>query len=533
MKRRNKSVSLACLLLLILALFITSCGTAVTPGTASASAGGGDAASTAASESPSASAATDASQTVPLVIMTAGDTPPDQQAVFDKIEADTRRTLNIDLDVKYIPWADYIEKVRMMSAAQEKFDICLSFSGVAHEAYGRKEMLALDDLLQQYGQNLLKNIYPSNWVWAKASDGKTIAVPCQYAKDGIYTTLVVRKDLRVKYGLPEITDMDTLGKYLDAVAANEKNITPLLGGSIAGAVTHELEKLYNPVIDIGYQGQGYNIGFWETTGDSAYKVRNWYADDRAKTWIKWGAEAMNRGWYAKDLNAGENGYDQTAIASGKVACLQMDYYNFNTIYNNAKEINPSYELEWAIVNKGAAVPAETCNNFAQVSATSSDPARAIMFIDWIQASQDNYDLWYYGIKDKHYTLNADGDVVYPEGSVSTALPYAPTPWWFRNKDMDRALSTDCDMTKTAQQYFKELTILDLPDTALFVFDIKPVELEVTQVNTVIAEQWNDLSNGVLQGEEKYQAFLKALDDAGMQAILDEMQKQLDAWRAAK
>jgi len=156
----------------------------------------------------------------------------------------------------------------------------------------------------------------------------------------------------------------------------------------------------------------------------------------------------------------------------------------------------------------------------------------VMFLDWIQASQDNYDLWYYGIKDKHYTLSDKGEVVYPEGSVSTALPYAPTPWWFRNFKMDRSISTDCEMTKTAQEYWKNVKILDLPDTAAFAFDIKPVELEITQVNTVIQEYWNDISNGVLQGEDKYQQFLKALDDAGMPAILAEMQKQLDAWRAA-
>ena len=468
-----------------------------------------------------------------LVILTAGDTPPDQETVFDEVEARTRDSLNIDLTVTYVPWADYIEKVRMMSAAREKFDICLTFSGVQTEAYDRKEMIALDDLLDQYGQNLLTKIYESNWVWSKGSDGKTISVPCQYAKDGIYTTYILRKDLREKYDCPEIVDMETLGQFLDAVAQNEPDITPLLGGSIAAGVTHDNEKLYDPIIDYGYQGQGYNIGFWVTSGDDAYVVKNWYADVRAQNAMHWGAEAMNRGWYAKDLNAGQNGYDQTALASGLVACLQMDYYNFNTIYNNAQEVNPDYELEWAIVNEGDPVPAETCNNFAQVSATSEDPARAVMFLDWIQASQDNYDLWYYGIEGTHYTLSEDGSVVYPEGSVSTALPYSPTPWYFRNKDMDRSISTDCDLTKTAQQYFKDVEILDLPDTALFVFDISNVELEITQVNTVIKEYWEDLSNGVLQGDEKYQEFLDSLDAAGMPTILTEMQTQLDTWRAAQ
>jgi putative aldouronate transport system substrate-binding protein len=210
----------------------------------------------------------------------------------------------------------------------------------------------------------------------------------------------------------------------------------------------------------------------------------------------------------------------------------MDYYNFNTIYNNAKQTNPSFEIGWALINKGTAVPPDTDNNFAQISATSEKPERAVMFLDWIQASQDNYDLWYYGIKDKHYTLSDKGEIVYPEGSVSTALPYAPTPWWFRNYQMDRAISTDSEISKQAQAYFKDEKILDLPDTAAFTFDTKNVDLQITQINSVIKGKWNDLSNGVLKGDAEYQTYLKALNDAGMPDVIAEMQKQLDAWRAA-
>jgi ABC-type glycerol-3-phosphate transport system substrate-binding protein len=38
-----------------------------------------------------------------LRIMTAGDKPPDQQSVFDAIEAQTRNTLNVKITVDYIP----------------------------------------------------------------------------------------------------------------------------------------------------------------------------------------------------------------------------------------------------------------------------------------------------------------------------------------------------------------------------------------------------------------------------------------------
>ena len=74
-------------------------------------------------------------------------------------------------------------------------------------------------------------------------------------------------------------------------------------------------------------------------------------------------------------------------------------------------------------------------------------------------------------------------------------------------------------------------MLPLPDTASFVFDTANVELELTQVNTIISEYWNDLSNGVLQGDDVYQQFLNDLNAGGMETILTEMQTQLDAWKA--
>jgi putative aldouronate transport system substrate-binding protein len=154
-----------------------------------------------------------------------------------------------------------------------------------------------------------------------------------------------------------------------------------------------------------------------------------------------------------------------------------------------------------------------------------------MFLDWIQASQDNYDMWYYGIKGKHFNLTADGVVEYIGTADNTALPYNPTPWWFRNYKMDRSVSTDCDMTKTAQDYWKNATVLPVSPTAAFAFDINPVNLQVTQVIAVVQQYWNDLANGVLQGDDNYQTFLKALNDAGMPDIITEMQKQLDKYRA--
>jgi putative aldouronate transport system substrate-binding protein len=42
-----------------------------------------------------------------------------------------------------------------------------------------------------------------------------------------------------------------------------------------------------------------------------------------------------------------------------------------------------------------------------VSKNSKNVKKVLYFLEWIQSSQDNYDLFMYGIKDKHYKLNND------------------------------------------------------------------------------------------------------------------------------
>ena len=50
--------------------------------------------------------------------------------------------------------------------------------------------------------------------------------------DSIQGVLGIRGDLREKYGLPEVTDIESLENYMAAVAENEDDLVPLLFGSM-------------------------------------------------------------------------------------------------------------------------------------------------------------------------------------------------------------------------------------------------------------------------------------------------------------
>ena len=67
----------------------------------------------------------------------------------------------------------------------------------------------------------------------------------------------------------------------------------------------------------------------------------------------------------------------------------------------------------------------------------------------------------------------------------------------------------------------------------FAFDATPVTSEVSAVKNTIDEYGTALGSGLMDPAEKYDEFLEKLDSAGINAIIEEAQRQLDEWLAAK
>jgi len=471
-----------------------------------------------------------------IKILVAGDTPVEQQKVFDEVESRTRDSLNIKLEVMYTPWSEYIEKHKMMAAAGEVFDIYLNFSFDILPAYAtRRQAVRLNDLIEEFGQDILKNISPDD-MKAGYAGADLIAIPAIYPKDSVYQTGLVRKDLREKYGLPEVTDVDTLGQFLEAIAENEPSMVPIDGNGIMTFISRQIDVAYPDIRKEVLFGTGNaRPVYWVEEGDEAYVVKSYYESIYATEQIAYGARGYNNGWWPRDLNAGTVSKD--LFIPGKAAFINIDLFHFTQIYNDMKKTVPEAELEWTILAKDAPIKVDMSNNFAQICSTSKDPARAMMFLNWIQASQENYDLWYWGIEGEHYTLDDGGVVQLAEGvsgggtSGGGDNPYAPTPWYFKNSKWDRAVNTDALLTIEATDYAANHDKWPLPKTNAFVIDPTNISLELTQIDKVVDEQWNALINGQIQGEEAYDSFMQDIKNAGLDTVISETQTQLDQFLA--
>lgn len=88
-----------------------------------------------------------------------------------------------------------------------------------------------------------------------------------------------------------------------------------------------------------------------------------------------------------------------------------------------------------------------------------------------------------------------------------------------------------DDPKDKWEKFEEFNKNSTPSPALgFYFDSNPVRTEIAAISNVTSEFSPALLKGAVDPEEYLPAFNKKLKEAGMEKVLDEIQKQYDEWK---
>jgi putative aldouronate transport system substrate-binding protein len=463
--------------------------------------------------------------------MVAGDKPPDEQTVLDEIERRLADTLNVSLRTIYVPWGDYIERLNMMSAAGDEFDIFLNFGFNIHPAYINRQAIDITDLLDRYGP-AIKAMTPADSFLRATVDGRVMAIPATYQRDSIALAGVFRKDLREEMNLPPITNLETLEMFYNGIMENYPHMIPLASMQHYSTtfLSGGLRIPHRPIIHTNPQ----IVFAYVDDGPDAFVAQNFYTLPEQVALMELGAYAFSQGWFERDVMGHTDHMEARAqFESGRAASFNVDLYNFTSIDINLQANVPGAEMEWVVLTEDRPLQVAPANNWTQISATSKNPERAIMFLNWLLEDQENYQLYMHGIEGVHFTLTPDGLLQFPDGIDAGNNPYDPTPWFIRNMHFHRLSTSESPSLISANTWWANAPRLPLyPIQVAFTMDMEPVAMEVGQIERVIAEQWNPLLVGVRSGEAAYNQFLADLDLAGMPAVIEEFQRQLDAWLAA-
>lgn len=447
-----------------------------------------------------------------------GTPQKDQQVVIDEMNKTIKEKLNATLTMNVLDWGVYNDKMKVIMAGGEPFDICFTagWTNNYNGAVAKGAYLELDDLIQQYGKNILEQMPAAYWDAMKIK-GKIYGI-FNYQVAGANNGFVADKALVEKYNFDykSVKKFQDLEPFVKAVKEGE-------GGKYTASLNIVTGDL--PVFNLEtgvtfFPATDSSLPLFVRASDMAMKAVNLFETPEMMDHLK-----VTREWYIK-------GYEKKDLATMKDLTNDRKAGNFsiNLVGNvkpgNAAEFTAMYghEVVDIPIAPGYIATSGITATLLAISKNSPNPERAVMLIDLLWSDKALYNMLCFGIEGTHYTKIDDMTVDPVKDSA-----YNPgTDWEFGNQFnafFRKGQAKDTwELTKKLNESAVKSTLLG------FVFDKEVVKNEAATIEGIMQEYAVPLYVGAIDPVKHLPILNEKLKQAGVEVVAAELQRQIDQWK---
>lgn len=439
-------------------------------------------------------------ETPVLLWWTVGEEPADHQAGMEAINAYLEEKLQIRLDIRYISWAEWTKKTREIIYQKEYFD--LMFVDVTDfNLFASMGALAdITDLIYTWAPGLWEVMPELVWSGAKQG-GRIYAVPSY--KDSAMTQYWVFDQTyldRYQVSVEELQTWEDLDWYFRLLKEGEgEDFYPVLCG----------------------RGDNLNI-FNEydsfTTGLTVIGVRMDDAERKVVCLLE-EPEILEqlgylRRWYLDGIINPD---------AGEVETLGAPRSFFKGIgWPGAEYVWQQKEGVEKLVTKPVYGPVYSRDSIQgsmnAISADSRYKKEALQLLELVNTDRKLRDMLAYGVEGTNFVYTESGEVrslnrgwnvsFFTQGSFFTLSPAEGSSWEGLRENNEKASRS---------------VLLD------FEMDVRDLETELNACKEIWNEYAIDLTLGILDPETAVPACLEQLRANGLDTIISEAQKQIDAY----
>ncbi|AHV98330.1 ABC transporter substrate-binding protein [Paenibacillus sabinae] len=449
-----------------------------------------------------------------LVMAFPGSTPKDLDAVNEAMSKYLQEKINATIELRPIDWGAWNDKTNLMFASQEPFDVIWtsSWQGLGQQV-AKGQIIPVDDLINSYGKDI-KQIIDPEVVEGGKINGKIYGVVTN--KEFASTRgIVMRKDLVEKYGIDTSTlkELKDFTPVFEKIKAGEAGMTPIEAEANNSPLTQMLQ----------YDGLGDGPG-GVVRGTTDLKVVNMVATPEYMDLAKLMNEWYKAGFINKDAPTRNDGV-ANAVKAGKAFSYAVSMKPGIELQESRNTGMPMVAVE---LTQPFMTTGDTTSSMLAIPTTSSDPERAMMFINLLYTDKYLINLLNWGIEGTHYTKVSDNIIDYPQGVTSANSGYNLNQSWMFGNQMNTYLwkQEDPDLWskyKTFNESAEKSPALG------FVFAPDSVKNEITAVNNVSQQFSPVIVTGAVDPAVTIPDYLKKLEAAGVDKIIAEKQRQLDEW----
>jgi putative aldouronate transport system substrate-binding protein len=445
----------------------------------------------------------------------------DQQKVNDAVNALAKEKLNMTVNMIPMTFGTYTSQLSMMLASNEALDLFPALSSSYSTYINSSYVVNANDYLD-YCQDAISILGED--AYCGMVGGKFLMGFGQMKERSYPAGLVCRTDILTELGYKAsdfnvtIDDMSSFDKITELFAKVHEKYPDMI--------------VFNANSTMGIQGSymdnlGDNFGVLMDYGQTT-KITNWFESDLYKQFAEINRKWFEAGYSSQDI-ATTSDTGEVLLKAGNTFCFMT---NVKPNSNIEKKAQTGYDVTIINCSDRVKTTANIGGGVYSVANAAQDKKKAFQFLNWTYVSQDFEDLINWGIKGTDWVEASDGLATYPDGVTASSVGYHNDfGWTYPNQFIGHAW--EGNPTDIWAQYEKYNSETMKSKAFGLMFDPTNVETQEAQCYSVWQQYYKDVAYGVVDPETGIKEFNDALYAAGLQDIMDEKQKQLDAWLATQ
>lgn len=450
--------------------------------------------------------------------LTLGQNMEDLEAIEAAVNEITLPAINVTVKLQNVHIAEHINTITLAAAGGDKMDIVTTGRN-----YNLPQMVAdgviipLEDLMAEYAPILTKKT--ADVIEANRLGDHIYAIPGR-----IYffesTGVIYNKEMADEYDIT-VPDNPTYAD-LEIIAAQVKEHGVYLLSKGDGTNADMIFNIYAP----DWYSFGNSMYGMVAKGDANAEVVNIFKTDLYREFLHSCRHWYEEGWIPQDsMTSGVNVRDY--MLTGQSFCE-----GGNTNPMQIGTLQPQYDF--AIDLKSFADPELTTSGVQEhgwgIHMNCEHPDKAMQLLELMYSNEELVNLLSSGLEGKDYVHVSDRIITYPEGIDASNVGYT------------RIFS---DFGDIMQIYQWEPLTEDVFDECMeiaaravkspyfgYSFDTSKLSAEIANCTTAINEYLPGLFVGIYSDEQldqRLDELIEALDNSGINKIIEENQRQLNEW----
>ena len=461
-----------------------------------------------------------------MEILYFGSEPRDLDAVEAAVNEITIPEINVEVEFYPLLFSEAESQVSLMISAGTQLDLAVCASQTAFSSLVNKNMVyELDELYDKYGNNIKEHMEPA--MGGGYLGDALYGIP-SIEKYGREYGLLIEKEVAEAAGYDpdkELYTMEEIGEFLKAAS----QVTDKTLIQIAGSGTTLTNFDYFNLVD--YLGADAACGGIIGGGhDGSTTITNVFASKEYMEFCKYMHEWYQAGYINQDAITNSDS-SQSAITAGVAAGYLMNS-EFDMV--DGQSAANGVEMVCLTVRDHYMTQNDVQGQTWVIPVTCENPEAAMKLLDLTYGNYDLLNLLVYGIEGLDYRTLDDGTgrIGFLEGDTAQTVGFHQ---WFGLYG-DPAFKATWESEPAGRQellaaYNEELNETNTSPFMGYTFNTESQKTAYAAVTDVLSTYRTALESGTADPETTIPEFIKALEDNGINTLIEANQEALDAWLA--